>query len=184
MIRIFPDGKSKPVSALALGLAVVCGFLAAQAISDLSLMLSLYSSPAFRISMSSSTVPVEMPPLAAFVSDHMRIFFSVMALLWLSGFILALGIWRRGEWARRGAVPMLYLLSAASFLAMIFPSLIIPSPLMYAGVSIAPKFNEAVRTAALYLRIISVTCGSLFLWWALALDRGAARLEFVPKVKK
>ena len=50
------------------------------------------------------------------------------------------------------------------------------------GVELTPDFNAAVRAAALLVRVTSLAGGALCLWWALALDRGAVRGEFVRKV--
>ena len=74
---------------------------------------------------------------------------------------------------------MLYLLSAAAGLALLFPSLIVPSPLIYNGVPIAPEFNAAVESDMVYLRVMCLAGGALCLWWALALDRGPLKAEFL-----
>ena len=99
-------------------------------------------------------------------------------LFWTSGLILALGVWGRREWARSGAAAMLYLLSAAGLLLLLFPWLAIPRPLFYGDVPLSPEFNAAVGTAALAARLGALLAGSLSLWWALALDRGGLRKEF------
>lgn len=161
-----------------LALAAFCGVMSALALSDLLTMLRLSSTSAFFLFFSRATVPVDMPVLAAFAASHPVALFSIAAALWCSGCVLALGVWRRAEWARRGAVAMLYLLSAAAALALIFPSLVVPVPLIYNGQDIAPEFNAAVKSAAVYLRVISLAGGSLCFWWALALDRGRLRGEF------
>ncbi|HBA61434.1 MAG TPA: hypothetical protein DCZ92_11585 [Elusimicrobia bacterium] len=178
MFRILPEGRSRTLSLLALGLAAVSGCMAALTIGRLFLFVGMSASPSFWMGMASTTVPVEMPALAAFAAEHILIFFVVFALLWLSAFVLALGVWRRREWARGGAAAMLYLLSAAAFLVMLFPSLVVPRPLFYQGVSIAPEFNQVVTRMAQLLRIVSLCGGALLLWWGLALDRGRLRLEF------
>ena len=177
-MQIFAEGRSRVLSGSALALAGLCGVMAALSLSDLLTLLRLSSTSTFFLFMSRATVPVEMPPLAGFAARHPGPLFAMAALLWLSGCALALGVWRRAEWARRGAVAMLYLLSAAALLALLFPSLIVPAPLVYDGVSIAPEFNAVVRSAAVYLRIVCVTGGGLCFWWALLLDRGALKGEF------
>ena len=178
MFSVLPEGKSKPLSLLALGLALFCGLMAALSIGRFVMLIGMSSSPSFMMTMAQTTVPVEMPALAAFAAEHIMLFFAASVLLWLSSCVLALGVWRRREWGRQGAVLLLYLLSAAAFLTMLFPSLVVPRPLFYEGVSIAPQFNAVVGRAAYWLRIVSLCGGSLLLWWALALDRGPARLEF------
>ncbi|PJA15149.1 MAG: hypothetical protein COX65_04445, partial [Elusimicrobia bacterium CG_4_10_14_0_2_um_filter_56_8] len=104
--------------------------------------------------------------------------FAFSFFFWVSGFVLAVGIWGRKEWARRGAVYMLYLLSAAALLLLLFPWLAVPRPLFYGGISLAPEFNDAVRAAAFIARVGSLLAGALCLWWALAMDRGALKKEF------
>ncbi|OGS12154.1 MAG: hypothetical protein A2234_06045 [Elusimicrobia bacterium RIFOXYA2_FULL_58_8] len=177
-MKIFEEGRSSVLSGSALALAGLCGVMGALAVSDLATMLRLSSTSAFFLFFSRAVLPVNMPPLAAFAARHPVPLFLVAALFWLSGCVLALGVWRRAGWARRGAVAMLYLLSAAAALALLFPGMIVPAPLMYDGMSIAPEFNAAVKTAAFYLRVICLAGGGLCLWWALALDRGGLRKEF------
>ena len=75
---------------------------------------------------------------------------------------------------------MLYLLTAAALLLLLFPWLAVPRPLYYEGVSVAPEFNAAVKAAAFLARALALLGGVFSLWWALALDRGALRLEFKP----
>ena len=182
-MEIFTEGRSRFLTGTALALAGLCGVMAALAVSDLITLIRLSSTSTFYLFMSRATVPVGMPPLAAFAARRPGLLFTVAAMLWLSGCALALGVWRRAEWARRGAAAMLYLLSAAALLALLFPSLIVPAPLVYDGVSIAPEFNAVVKAMAFYLRIICVTGGGLCFWWALLLDRGALRAEFQKTLK-
>ena len=180
-MRIFPLGKSRILSATALTLAVLCGGMAVLAVSDLITMLRLSSTSAFFLFFSRATVPVQMPAAAAFAAGHPVALFSLAAALWICGCVLALGVWRRAEWARRGAAAMLYLLSAGALLALLFPSLIVPAPLSYDGMDIAPEFNAAVKSAAFYLRVVSLAGGGLCLWWALVLDRSRIKDEFDGK---
>ncbi len=176
--RLFPDGRSRALSGLALCAALFCGFMAVKAVRDLLTFLAVFSTPAFFLALLHAKVPVEMPPLAGFLVNNMRFVFPFSVFFWLSGFALSLGVWGRKEWARRGAAYMLYLLSAAALLLLVFPWLVIPRPLFYAGVSLAPEFNSAVRAAAFMARMICLLGGSLCLWWALALDRSELKKEF------
>ena len=178
-INFFPEGRSRALSGLALAAAVLCGFMALKALRDLYTLMEVFSTPAFYLALARSTVPTEMPPLAGIIVRNMRVVFVFSVFFWLSGFALALGVWARREWARRGAAAMLYLLSAAALLLLLFPWLAIPRPLVYGEVSLAPEFNAAVRVAAFAARVASMLAGSLCLWWALALDRGGLRKEFV-----
>jgi hypothetical protein len=128
--------------------------------------------------MVNATLPMEMPPLAMLMARHMRSSFVFFFFFWLSLFALAAGVWLRREWARRGAVWMLYLLSAAALLLLLFPWLVVPRPLVYGGVQLAPDFNAMVNAANFLARVAAAAGGALCLWWALALDRGGLRLEF------
>ncbi|MDO8805761.1 MAG: hypothetical protein Q7R35_15180 [Elusimicrobiota bacterium] len=177
-MKLFPADKSRALSGLALAAAAACGLMSLMAAGDLLTFLGAYSSQAFFLSLARSTVPVDMPPLARLIVRDMRLVFIFFVFFWFSGFALALGVWGRREWARRGAVYMLYLLSAAGLLVLLFPWLAIPRPLVYGGVSLAPEFNAAVRSAAFTLRMGALLAGSLCLWWALALDRGELKKEF------
>lgn len=177
-MRIFPAGRSRALSAAALGAAAVCGFMAAKAVLDLFTFMEVFSTPAFFLALARAQLPVEMPPMAALITRHIRSVFVFALFFWLSGFTLAAGVLRRREWARRGAVVMLYLLSAVFLLLLLFPWLVVPRQLIYQGLSLAPDFNDAVRVAAFFVRTASLLLGSLFLWWALALDRGPLRKEF------
>lgn len=150
-------------------------FIAAR---DLLTMLVIYRTPAFYLGMAKATVPVQMPPLAGFMVRHMRLFFAFFFFLWLSGLVLSLGVWARREWARRGACLTLYLLAAAALLMLAYPWLAVPKPLFYRGISLAPRFNDFVSSAAFFARLTSFLGGGLCLWWALALDRGGLRGEF------
>lgn len=172
------ESRSRALSGLALAAALLCCFMAVKALRDLYTLLEVFSTPAFYLALARSTVPAEMPPLAGIFVRNMRLVFVFSALFWFSGFVLALGVWGRREWARRGAAAMLYLLSAAALLLLLFPWLAVPRPLVYGGVSLAPEFNEAVRGAAFIARIAALLAGGLCLWWALALDRGELKKEF------
>ena len=180
-MRIFPEGGSKALSCAALVTAAVCGFMAAKAALDLLTFLAVFSTPAFFLGLAKAQLPVEMPPMAALITRHIRSIFVFALFFWLSGFTLAAGVLRRREWARRGAAAMLYLLSAVSLLLLLFPWLLVPRQLIYQGLSLAPDFNDAVRVAAFFVRTASLLLGSLCLWWALALDRGPLRKEFGPR---
>jgi hypothetical protein len=178
-MKLFPEGKSKALSAGALAAAAVCAVMSVIAGRDLLTLLDVFSTPAFYLGLARATLPVELPPLAAFMVRHMRVFFVFSLLFWLSGLAVALGVWARKEWGRQGGCWMLYLVSAAALLLLVYPWLAIPKPLMYGGVSLAPEFNSAVRVAAFFARIASLAGGGLCLWAALALDRGPLRREFV-----
>lgn len=177
-MKIFEEGRSRVLSGTALALAGLCGVMAALAVSDLLTLLRLNSTSTFFLFLARAKVPAQMPPLAAFAARHPELLFALMALLWLSGCALALGVWRRAEWARRGAAAMLYLLSGTALLTLLFPALVVPAPLVYDGVSIAPQFNAVVKAMAFYLRLVCVLGGGLCFWWALQLDRGALKGEF------
>lgn len=183
-MKILPEGKSRALSVSALAAGGICGLMAALNLSDLITLLRLSSTSAFFLFLSRAAVPAEMPPVAAFAVDHPVAVFALTSALWAAGCVLALGVWRRGEWARRGAAAMLYLLAAAAGLALLFPNLIIPRPLFYQGVSIAPEFNAVVKAAAFYLKSAAAAGGALCLWGALVLDRSSARLEFGPLRKE
>lgn len=178
-MKFLPEGKSRALSAGALAVAAVCAVMAIKAGLDLLTLLDVFSTPAFYLGLAGATLPVEMPPLAAFMVRNMRVFFVFSLLFWLSGLALALGVWARKEWGRRGAAWMLYLVSAAALLLLLYPWLAIPRPLMYGEVSLAPEFNNAVKAAAFFARLGSFLGGGLCLWAALALDRGPLRREFV-----
>jgi hypothetical protein len=180
MKSLFPAGKSRALSAGAAAAAVVSGLMAVKATGDLFTLLEAFGSPAFFLSLAKSTVPTQMPPLAGLLTRNIRSAFAFALVFWTSAFILAVGVWLRKEWARRGAVWMLYLLTAAALLLLLFPWLAVPRPLYYGGVSLAPEFNTAVKAAAFFARMLSLLGGSLCLWWALALDRGGLRKEFGP----
>jgi len=178
-MKLLPEGKSKALSAGALGAAAACAVMAFKAGRDLLTLLDAFSTPAFHLSMARSLLPVNMPPLAGFMVEHIRLFFLFSLLFWASGLALALGVWARREWARRGAFVMLYLLAAAALLLLLFPWLAVPRPLEYGGVSLAPEFNASVNLAARLLRLGAFAGGGLCLWGALALDRGPLRREFI-----
>jgi len=177
-MKLFPDGKSRTLSALALAAAAGTGFMAALAVRDLLTLLNVFGTPAFYLGLARATLPTEMPPLAGLMVRHMRVFFSFSLLFWGSALVLCAGVWARREWARRGATAMLYLLAGAALLLLLFPWLVVPKPLMYRGISLAPDFNASVSAAAYVARLAAFLGGGVCLWWALALDRGALRAEF------
>lgn len=149
-----------------------------RAARDLLTLLDVFSTPAFYLSLAKATLPVDMPPLASLMVRHMRGFFVFLLAFWLSGLCLSVAVWARREWGRRGAVWMLYLLSAAALLFLAYPWAAIPRPMVYGGVSLAPDFNSAVKAAAFVIRGAGFLFGGVFIWWALQLDRGSLRSEF------
>jgi len=177
-MKLLPEGKSRALSGLALAAAAAFGLGSIQAVRDLLTVLGVFSTSTFLLELAHARVPMNMPPLARFIIYNMRLFFIFSVFFWLSGFTLALGVWARREWARRGATGMLYLLSAAALLLVFFPSLAVPRQLVRDGVSLAPEFNAAVKTASFVTRVGALLAGSLSMWWALALDRGALKNEF------
>lgn len=177
-MRLLPEGKSKALSAAALAAAAVCAAMSVKALLDLGTLLEVIGTPAFRLSLVRSTLPVEMPPLAAFIARNMRLFFSFLVLFWLSGLALSLGVWARREWARRGAAAWLFLLSGAALLTLFFPWLVVPRPLEIGGVPLAPEFNSMVKTAAFLLRTGSLMGSVACFAGAAALERGPSRAEF------
>lgn len=179
-MKLFPEGKSRLLSGVSLAAAAVCAAMLAKSARDLLTLLDVISTPAFYLSLVNATVPVDMPPLGAVMVRHMRAFFFFMAFFWLAGLVLSLGVWARREWGRQGACWLLYLLAGGLLLTLAYPWLVVPRPLMYGGVSLAPEFNGAVRAAAFLVRAASFVLGGLCLWGALALDRGEARGEFLP----
>lgn len=178
-MKLLPEGKSKALSAGALGAAAACAVMAFRAGRDLLTLFDVFSTRAFHLALARSTLPVEMPPLAGFLAEHMRLAFFFSLLFWTSGLALALGVWARREWGRRGAFLMLYLLAAVALLLLLFPWLVVPRPLEYGGVSLAPEFNASVSLAARLLRLGAFAGGGLCLWGALALDRGPLKREFI-----
>ncbi len=158
--------------------AAVSGIQTLRTAADLLEFLAISSTPVFLLSIARSSVPVDMPPLADFAAKHMFLVFALAVVFWLTVLLLSLGVLGRREWARRGAVGMLYLLSAISLLLLLCPQLAVPQPLVYRGVSMAPEFNSVVMAASLLLRLVSMAAGGVCLWWALALDRGGFRKEF------
>lgn len=178
-MRLFPAGKSRALSAAALAAAAVSGLMFLKAARDLFTLLDVFSTPAFFLDLARATVPVEMPPLAGLLTRNIRSVFVFTLVFWLAASALALGVWLRREWARRGAAWMLYLLGAAALLLLFFPWLAIPRPLVYGGVALAPEFNAAVKTAAIFARVAALLGGGLCLWCALVLDRSGLRREFV-----
>ena len=178
-MKLLPEGKSKALSAGALGAAAACAVMSLKAGRGLLPLLDVFSTPAFFLALGRSTLPVDMPPLAGFMVNHMRLAFVFSLLFWTSGLSLSLGVWARKEWGRRGAFLMLYLLAAAALLLLLFPWLAVPRPLEYGGVSLAPEFNESVKLAARLLRLGAFAGGGLCLWGALALDRGPLKREFI-----
>lgn len=177
-MKIFPEKVSRALSAAYLAAAVLSGGLALSSLADLITILDFYSAPVLLPFMHGAVQPVNMPPLAQLMVRHSKLFFAFFPLFWLSACVLALGLLRRAEWARRGAAAMLYLLAAAALLVFLYPWLVVPRPLMYGEVSLAPAFNAGVRVAAYLARLLAFAAGGLCLWWGLALDRGRARAEF------
>mgnify|MGYP007068354825 FL=1 len=181
-MKLIPAGGSKLLTLIAAAAACAALYMSGNALAELADFLRFYSSNLFYPALAHSKLPAEMPPLAALMSRHMLASFWFSFLFWLSAAALAVGVLLRREWARRGAVAMCYLLAGAGLMMLAFPWLVVPRPLVYGGVELAPDFNSVVRAAALLVRVTSLCGGALCLWWALALDRGAVRGEFVRKV--
>ena len=50
-MKLFPEGKSRALSGLALAVAVVCGFMTLKAVRDLFTLLDVFSSTAFYLAL-------------------------------------------------------------------------------------------------------------------------------------
>ncbi len=177
-MKLLPEGKSRALSACALGAGAFSGAMGVKAVYDLFTMLGAFGMPTIYMSLAGATVPYGMPPLAVLLTRHVRLVFFFLAVFWCSAAGLAAGVWLRREWGRRGAVWTLYVLAGAALLVLLYPWVMIPKPLYYAGVPIVPEFNSAVKAAAFAHRVMGFLGGGLCLWWALALDRGGLKGEF------
>ena len=143
-------------------------------------LISMFSSPAFQLSMARATVPVEMPPAAVFLVRHTRGFFFFSLIMWLSVTALGFGVLRRTKWGRSGFTALLYLGAAVLFLLFLFPELIVPKPLFYQGVSLAPEFNAAVKADKIWLQIFCGLGTALVFWLARKFESEEIKKEFNP----
>ncbi|HAH32803.1 MAG TPA: hypothetical protein DCL44_10870 [Elusimicrobia bacterium] len=173
--------KSRLVTVAGVAAILIGGFLSISFARANFTLVSMFSSPSFQLSMSRATVPVGMPPAAVFLVAHPRGFFFFSLILWLSITVLGFGILRRRKWARGGFNAVLYLGAAVLFLLFLFPALVVPKPFYYQGVSLAPEFNSAVKTARLCLQSFCGVGTALFLWLARKFETQAIRNEFNPK---
>lgn len=172
--------RSRLVTLTAVLTLVIGGFLSFSFARANFTLISMFSSPAFQLSMAHATVPVEMPPAAVFLVRHTRGFFFFSLIMWLSVTALGFGVLRRAKWGRGGFTALLYLGAAVLFLLFLFPELIVPKPLFYQGVSLAPEFNAAVKTAKLWLQVFCGAGTALFFWLARKFESEDIKEEFNP----
>jgi len=170
--------RSRLVTVTAVSVIVIGGFLSFSFARANFTLISMVSSPAFQLSMARATVPVEMPPAAVFLVRHTRGFFFFSLIMWLSVTALGFGVLRRAKWGHSGFTALLYLGAAVLFLFFLFPELIVPKPLFYRGVSLAPEFNAAVKTAKLWLQVFCGLGAALGLWLARKFGNEEIKKEF------
>ena len=91
---------------------------------------------------------------------------------------LGFGVLRRAKWGRGGFTALLYLGAAVLFLLFLFPRLIVPKPLFYQGVALAPEFNAAVKAAGLWLQVFCGPGAALSLWLARKFESEEIKREF------
>ena len=172
--------RSRLVTITAVLTLLIGGFLSVSFARANFTLISIFSSPAFQLSMAHATVPVEMPPAAVFLVQHTRGFFFFALIMWLSVTALGFGVLRRAKWGRGGFTALLYLGAAGLCLLFLFPELIVPKPLFYHGVSPAPEFNAAVKAARLWLQVFCGLGAALGLWLAKKFESEEIKKEFNP----
>jgi len=170
--------RSRLVTLTAVSALVIGGVLSFSFARANFILISMFSSPAFQLSMARAAVPVKMPPAAVFLVWHTRGFFFFSLIMWLSVTALGFGVLRRAKWGRGGFTALLYLGAAVLFLLFLFPELIVPKPLFYRGVSLAPAFNAAVKAAKLWLQVFCGFGAALGLWLARKFESEDIKKEF------
>ncbi|MCX5785948.1 MAG: hypothetical protein NTX59_09695 [Elusimicrobia bacterium] len=170
--------RSRLVTVTAVSAIVIGGFLSVSFARANFTLISMFSSPSFQLSMAHATVPVEMPPAAAFLVRYPRGFFFFSLIMWLSVTALGFGVLRRRQWGRDGFNVLLYLGAAVLFILFMFPELVVPKPFFYQGISLAPEFNAAVKTVKLWLQGFCGAGTALFFWLARKFETQAVRNEF------
>jgi hypothetical protein len=157
---------------------VAGGWHTARAAYDNLALAAMFSSPGFMLGLAGATMPVESPPLARFVVEHLRLVFVFYFFVSLSVFVSGLGLKFRKAWALNAARWFFYLAAACFLVFFLFPGLLVPKPYIYAGFSPAPAFNAVVERLNLQLRFISVFPGAAALWLARLFEKPEIRNEF------
>ena len=177
------DGSHRPkrlglVSAVAWVFITLGGWHAARAAYDNFALAAMFSSPGFLLGLARATIPVEPPPLALFVAEHMRLVFVFYFFASLAVFIAGLGLLLRKVWALNASKWLFYIGAACCLVIFLFPGLLVPKPYSYAGVSLTPEFNAAVEHVKFQLRFISAFPGAAGLWFARRFEKPEVKDEF------
>ncbi|MFA6434444.1 MAG: hypothetical protein WCW52_07085 [Elusimicrobiales bacterium] len=154
------------------------GWHTARAAYDNFAMAYMFSSPGFMLGLAGAAMPVELPPLARFAVEHMRLVFVFYFFASLSVLIAGAGLLLRKAWALSASRWLFYLGAACCLAVFIFPGLLVPEPYVYAGVSLAPEFNAAMEHIKFQLRFMSAVPGAAALWLAGRFGKPDIRREF------
>lgn len=172
--------RSAKVSSAAWAFMLFGGCHSVRAAYDNFTLADMFSSPSFLLGLAGSTLPVNMPPLALLVTANIHLVFAAYLLASLCVCSTGIGLLLRKAWALTAARRLFYVAAACCFVVFLFPGLLVPKPLVYEGVQLAPEFNAAVGTMKTQLRIATALLGSLLFLAAHWFNRPGIREEFCP----
>jgi hypothetical protein len=174
--------RSALVSGTAWAFILLGGYHAARAAYDNFTLAELFSSPGFMLGLAGSTLPVQLPPLARLVVEHIQVFFVLYFLVSLTVCVAGTGLLARKPWARTAAVWLFYLSAAAACALFLFPELLVPKPYLFEGRALTPGFNEVMGRLRFQTRLLAAALCACAVWLARRLERPEVRQEFGTKI--
>lgn len=170
--------RSLKVSAAAWFFTLLGGCHSVRAAYDNLTLADMFSSPSFMLGLASSTLPVNLPPLARLVVANIHLVFAVYLLASLGVCVAGIGLLLRKAWALTAVRRIFYAAAACCLVVFLFPWLLVPRPLVHEGIELAPEFNSAVGTMKTQLRIAAALAGAVLLLTARWFARAGIREEF------
>lgn len=173
------NGAKSPVLLAVVGwsFAAFGGWHAASAAYDNFALAAMFSSPGFLLGLAGSTMPVDAPPLARFLVEHMRLVFVFYFFASLAVCAAGAGLLLRKAWALAAVKGLLYFGAACCLLLFLFPGLLVPRPYLFGGVALTPGFNAAVEHMRMHLRLLSALPGAAALWLAWRLEKPDVKIR-------
>lgn len=151
--RFFPGPERKWLAVIAAALSLFFAISALFAAIDTYDWFLYSNSISYRLTLNDSIVPENLPPFAEFSLMHPVLLSAFIFVILLESAVISFGIWRGRAWARISAVYSFYVFALLCLAFIVFPSFILPNPILRNGTDAFPEFNAGVARLSMIMRI-------------------------------